>query len=199
MLTTYFTRERTRATYAAGPGRSRISMTLVIGLKQRGFTTERYDAIFLGQRSLPHRPRPLDSLYKSLDATSLEAFCGYLTQHDQLRYASGNPTPRCMGAHHFLTFLRAQGVTAAHACRGSGAAFPRLAERISALDDCASGVTEQTLRNYRPILLDLLMTCGERPERLEAKSLRLYPASCPSSWQRQSQECGHCHTCSCAF
>ena len=47
MLTTYFTRERTRATYAAGrPGR--ISMTLVIGLSSAGSRRERYGAVFWG-------------------------------------------------------------------------------------------------------------------------------------------------------
>ena len=40
--------------------------------------------------------------------------------------------------------------------------------------DVHRGVTEQTLRNYRPIILDLLTTCGERPEQLEAKSLRAF-------------------------
>jgi site-specific recombinase XerD len=36
------------------------------------------------------------------------------------------------------------------------------------------GVTEQTLRNYRPILRDLLTTLGNCPAQLEAKSLRTF-------------------------
>jgi site-specific recombinase XerD len=36
------------------------------------------------------------------------------------------------------------------------------------------GVTAQTLRNYRPIVLDLLTTLDDRPEQLEAKSLRAF-------------------------
>ena len=36
------------------------------------------------------------------------------------------------------------------------------------------GVTEQTLRNYRPILLDLLTTLADRPQQLAAKSLRAF-------------------------
>jgi len=36
------------------------------------------------------------------------------------------------------------------------------------------GVTAQTLRNYRPILLDLLATLAESPEQLEATRLRAF-------------------------
>jgi site-specific recombinase XerC len=40
--------------------------------------------------------------------------------------------------------------------------------------DVHRGVTVQTLRNYRPILLDLLTTLDERPEQLTAQSLRAF-------------------------
>src|SRR2546428_7112602 len=119
MLTTYFTRERTRATYAAGPAGPYLD-DFSHWLEQRGFTTRTIRRCLFGATQFTAWAEAAGLAVQRLDATSLEAFCGYLTQHDQLRYASGNPTPRCMGAHHFLTFLRAQGVTAAPAINKHG-------------------------------------------------------------------------------
>src|SRR3989442_13918523 len=79
-----------------------------------------------------------------------------------------------MGAHHFLTFLRAQGVTAAPAAAARSAAFPTLLNEFQHWMTVHRGVTEQTLRNYRPIILDLLTTLGDCPAQFEAKSLRAF-------------------------
>src|SRR5262249_29778584 len=73
-----------------------------------------------------------------------------------------------------LAFLSAQGVTAAPAITAPSATVPPLLNEFQRWMDVHRGVTEQTLRNYRPIILDLLTTCGERPEQLEAKSLRAF-------------------------
>jgi integrase/recombinase XerD len=173
MLTTYFTRERTRATYAAGPAGPYLD-DFSHWLEQRGFTTRTIRRCLFGATQFTAWAEAAGIAVQSLEATSLEAFCGYLTQHDQLRYASGTPTPRCMGAHHFLTFLRAQGVTAVPAAAAPSAAVPPLLNAFQHWMDVHRGVTEQTLHNYRPIILDLLTTCGERPEQLEAKSLRAF-------------------------
>ena len=75
-------------------------------LEQRGFTTRTIRRCLFGATQFTAWAEAAGIAVHSLEATSLEAFCGYLTQHDQLRYASGNPTPRCMGAHHFLGYVR---------------------------------------------------------------------------------------------
>ena len=173
MLTTYFTRERTRATYAAAPAGPYLN-DFSHWLEKRGFTTRTIRRCLFGATQFTAWAEAAGIAVESLDATSLVAFYDYLTQHNQLRYASGNPTPRCMGAHHFLAFLSAQGVTAAPAITAPSATVPPLLNEFQRWMDVHRGVTEQTLRNYRPILLDLLTTCGERPEQLEAKSLRAF-------------------------
>ena len=118
MLTTYFTRERTRATYAAGPAGPYLD-DFSHWLEQRGFTTRTIRRCLFGATQFTAWAEAAGIAVQRLEATSLEAFCGYLTQHDQLRYASGNPTPRRMGAHHFLTFLMAQGIDCGACCRAA--------------------------------------------------------------------------------
>ena len=92
MLTTYFTRERTRATYAAGPAGPYLD-DFSHWLEQRGFTTRTIRRCLFGATQFTAWAEAAGIAVQRLEATSLEAFCGYLTQHDQLRYASGNPTP----------------------------------------------------------------------------------------------------------
>jgi integrase/recombinase XerD len=79
-----------------------------------------------------------------------------------------------MGAHPFLTFLSAQGMVAASAVAAPRPALPPLLTEFQHWMGVHRGVTEPTLRNYRPILLDLLMMLGHRPEHLEAKGLRAF-------------------------
>jgi integrase/recombinase XerD len=173
MLKTYFKRERTRTMYAAAPAGPYLE-EFSQWLEKRGFTTRTIRRCLLGATQFTSWAETTGIAVPSLDATSLDAFRGYLAQHGQLRYASGNPTPRCMGAHHFLTFLSAQGIVAAPAVAAPSSAPPTLMTEFEHWMDVHRGVTEQTLRNYRPIILDLLTTLEERPEQLEAKGLRAF-------------------------
>jgi site-specific recombinase XerC len=79
-----------------------------------------------------------------------------------------------MGAHHFFAFLRAQGMVSAFAVAAPSSPPPTLLTAFEPWRDVHRGVTAQTLRNYRPIRLDVLTTFEERPEQLEAKSLRAF-------------------------
>jgi len=78
----------------------------------------------------------------SLDATRLEEFRCCLAQHGQLKYASGNPTPRCMGAHHFFAFLSAQGIVSAFAGAAPSSAPPTLLDEFEHWMDVHRGVTK---------------------------------------------------------
>ena len=171
MLTTYFTRERTRATYAAGPAGPYLD-DFSHWLEQRGFTTRTIRRCLFGQRSLPRGPRPLASRYNAWRPQALRRSAVILPSTTNCGMRQGIH-PRRMGAHHFLTFLMAQGMTAAPAARRRVPPSPLL-NAFQHWMDVHRGVTERTLRNYRPIILDLLTTCGERPEQLEAKSLRAF-------------------------
>ncbi len=173
MLKTYFKRERTRATYAAGPAGPYLD-ELSQWLEKRGFATRTIRQCLFGATQFTTWAEAAGIAVQSLDATSLHAFRGYLAQHGQLRYASGNPTPRCMGAHHFCTFLSAQGILSASALAAPRSAPPTLLTEFEHWMDVHRGVTEQTLRNYRPIILDVLTTLDGRPEQLEATSLRAF-------------------------
>src|ERR671937_506569 len=96
MLTTYFTRERTRATYAMSPTGPYLD-DFSQWLAQRGVTTRTIRRCLFGATQFAAWAEATGIPVPCLDANSLKAFRCYLAQHDQLRYTSGNPTSRCMG------------------------------------------------------------------------------------------------------
>jgi len=173
MLKTYFKRERTRTTYAAGPAGPYLD-EFSQWLEKRGFTPRTIRRCLFGATQFTAWAKAAGIAVQSLDATSLDEFRGYLAQHGQLRYASGRPTSRCMGAYHFLSFLSAQGIVSALATPAPSSTPSPLLNEFEHWMDVHRGVTEQTLRNYRPVILDLLMTLEDRPEQLEAKRLRAF-------------------------
>lgn len=173
MLTTYFKRERTRTTYTAGPAGPYLD-DFSQWLEKRGFTTRTIRRCLFGATQFTTWAEAAGIAVHRLEATSLEAFRSYLAQHGQLRYASGNPTPHFMGAHHFFTFLTAQGIVSASAGATPRCSPPTLLTEFEHWMAIHRGVTEQTLRNYRPIILDVLTTLADRPEQLEAKHLRAF-------------------------
>jgi len=199
MLTTYFTRERTRATYAAGPAGPYLD-NFSHWLEQRGVTTRTIRRCLFGATQFTAWAEAAGIAVQSLDATSLEAFCGYLPQHDQLRYASGNPTPRGMGAHHFLTFLRAQGVTAAPAAAAPSAAFPTL------LNEFQHWMAVHRVSPSRPFAITdrLSSICSRRvaSDRNSWRPRAYAPLSCsvPNAMAKAKRRMWSLpHACSCAF
>jgi len=160
MLTTYFTRERTCTTYYAGPAGPYLD-DFSHWLEARGFTTRTVRRCLFGATQFAVWAEAAGITTPRLDATILAEFRCDLAKHGQLRSASGNPTARCMGAQHFLTFLSTQGIVSASAVAVSRPTPPLLSEFWHWMQ-VHRGVTEQTLRNYRPILLDLLTTL-QRP------------------------------------
>src|SRR5712692_5749950 len=114
MLTTYYTRERTRTMYATAPAGPYLD-TFSQWLAQRGFTTRTIRRCLFGATQFTLWAAATDIAVPHLDATHLEAFHGYLAQHGQLHYASGNPTPRCMAALPFSPSPRPQAFSPASA------------------------------------------------------------------------------------
>lgn len=173
MLKTYFKRERTRTTYAAGPAGPYLN-DFSHWLEERGFKTRTIRQCLFGATQFTVWAEGTGIVVQSLDSTTLDEFRCYLAKRGQLRYASGRPTPRCMGSHHFLTFLSSQGVVSEPAVAAPNPEPPALLSEFQHWMRLHRGVTEQTLRNYRPIILDLLTSLGNRPELFEAKGLRAF-------------------------
>ncbi|MEE8304193.1 MAG: site-specific integrase [Candidatus Tectomicrobia bacterium] len=173
MLKTYFKRERTRTTHAAGPAGPYLD-DFSHWLEKSGFTTRTIRGCLFGATQFTAWAEGTGSVVQSFDSSTLDEFRCYLAKHSQLRYASGRPTPRCMGAHHFLTFLSSQGIVPESAVAAPNPAPPTLLSEFQHWMHVHRGVTEQTLRNYRPIILDLLTSLGDRPGNFEAKSLRAF-------------------------
>ena len=159
--------------YAAAPARPYLD-EFSQWLAQRGFTTRTIRRCLFGATQFTMWAAAEGIPVPHLDATRLEEFRCYLAQHGQLHYTSGNPTPRCMGAHHFLAFLSAQGIVSGSAVAAPSSPLPPFLTAFEHWMEVHRGVTAQTLRNYRPIVLDLLTTLDDRPEQLEAKSLRAF-------------------------
>ena len=114
MLKTYFTRECTQTTYSAGPAGPYLD-DLSHWLAQRGFSPRTVRDRLFGAKQFASWADTLGVAGQALHPAVLNDFRRYLAQNGQLRYASGNATVRCLGAQHFLTFLRAQGLLSASA------------------------------------------------------------------------------------
>ena len=173
MLKTYLKRERTRTMYAAAPAGPYLD-EFSQWLEKRGFAVRTIRRCLFGATEFTIWAEAAGVAVQSLDTIRLDEFRGHLAQRGQLRYPSGNPTPRSMGAHHFVTFLSAQGIVSASVVTTPSPPPPTLLTEFEHWMTIHRGVTEQTLRNYRPIILDFLTTLDDRPEQLEAKRLRAF-------------------------
>src|SRR5262249_27428713 len=145
MLKTYFTRERTCATYATGPAGPYLE-DFIHWLEERGFTTRTVRRCLFGAAQFAAWAEAAGIAVHSLDATILDAFRTSLAQHGQLRSASGNPTARYLGAQRFLTFLTTQGIVSASAAAASKPTSPALLVAFCRWMEVHRGVTAQTLR-----------------------------------------------------
>ena len=89
MLKTYFKRERTRTTYAIGPAGPYLD-AFSQWLEKHGFATRTIRRCLFGAMQFATWAEAAGIAVQALDATSLDAFHGYLAQRGQLRYTSGN-------------------------------------------------------------------------------------------------------------
>src|SRR5713226_5639182 len=169
-LKTYFKRERTQTTYSAGPAGPYLD-DFSHWLEQRGFSTRTVRDRLCGAAQFASWAETAGVAVQGLHMAVLHDFRRYLTQNGQLRYASGNSTARYLGAQHFLTFLRDQGLVSASAGAAPRPAPPILLREFWHWMHVHRGVTQQTLCNYSPIILDLLTTLGAKPAQFTAKSL----------------------------
>ena len=173
MRKTYFKRECTQTMYSAGPAGPYLD-DFSHWLAQRGFSPRTVRDRLFGAMQFASWAEATGVAVQELNPAVLNDFRHYLAQNGQLHYASGNATVRCLGAQHFLTFLRAQGLISASAGAVPSLASPILLREFWHWMHVHRGVTQQTLRNYSPIILDVLTTLGDKPAQFTATGLRAF-------------------------
>jgi integrase/recombinase XerD len=171
MLKTYFSRERTQAHYYAGTAGPYLDAFLQ-WLEQTGYCQKTIRYRIGGAAQFVAWATASGKVIGALDAATLSAFSHYLARRGQLRHPNGNRSVRFLGAQLFLTFLAAQGIVPALTKAGDDSSLPSLLVEFQHWMRTQRGVTESTLRNYQPILLDLLETLGHPAEPFTAQRLR---------------------------
>jgi integrase/recombinase XerD len=172
MLRTYFTRNCTRTMYQADPAGPYLD-DFTHWLEQQGYRHDTIRRRLRGAAQFVAWAHAAGWHVYDLNSTLLAEFHRHLARCGQRIYPSGHPTVRSLGAQHFLTFVQAEGLAAAPAITSMSALPPLLV-------DCQHwmhihrGVTAQTLRNYTPIILDLLTALGGQLEPLDVKGIRAF-------------------------
>lgn len=171
MLNSYFKSERTRARYhqsTAGP----FLDTFIQWFEKHGYTHRTIRRRIVGAVQFADWSRLAGWSISELDTTALGAFAQALGRQGLLRTSCGDYHVRFLGARHFLRFLQAHGITAARVTTPKEPVQSVLFEDFRHWMLSQRGVAESTLNGYRAIVLDLLTTLGEEPERFTAKGLR---------------------------
>jgi integrase/recombinase XerD len=171
MLKTYFSGQRTQAYYYTGAAGPYLD-AFVQWLEQSGYCHKTIRRRIGGAAQFAAWAGAAGKAIVELDGAILSAFGRYLAQHGQLRHPSGNCTARFLGAQLFLAFLATQGIVSMPVKAWTCSSLPDPLADFQHWMRTQRGVTESTLRNYQPILLDLLETLGERAEQFTAKRLR---------------------------
>lgn len=104
----------------------------------------------------------------ALDARALARFGRRLDAQGRLRCRRGQYGNSFVGARHLVDWLQARGVVPTPAA----AVEPELLTEFCHWMRAQRGVTETTLKSYRPTLRRLLVVLGDRPEHYTAKQLR---------------------------
>lgn len=173
MLKTYFKRPPTLAKYYAGPAGPYFD-DFIQWLEKQGYQFPTIRRRLHGAARIASWATTAGFALQDLDSTALKAFGRYLARRGQLRYPGGNRTHCYLGAQLFLSFLKARGIVSAPANAAPSAAPFSLLSEFQQWMRTQRGVTESTLSNYHPILLDLLESLSDQADRFTAKNLRQF-------------------------
>jgi len=167
MLTTYFKHPFTLRKLRSGPAGPYLD-DFASDLAQAGYSREKIRAYLCGARRFSAWAAQAGLTIDALDLPALAQFGLRLDSKGRLRFRRGEYSTTFLGARHFVRFLQAKGVVPTP----EPAAEPQLLTAFCHWMQTQRGVTETTLKGYRPALRDLLDTLGDHPEHYTAKQLR---------------------------
>lgn len=171
MLTTYFKRQITCATYYAGPAGPYLD-EFTDWLAQRGYRQETIRNRLQGASQLCTWVRTNRIRLQSLSPRTLDDFRHYLSDRNRLYLSGGQLSIAWLGAQIFFEFLQAKRLVASEIQPTDA-----LPELLGAFEDWMlvhRGIQPSTLTNYRHHLIDLLTHLGEVPEQFNADQLRTF-------------------------
>ena len=172
MLTTYFKRQTTQATYYAGLTGPYLDI-FTQWLEQHGYQPETirdylHAASYLGQWIQQKGYSVL-----SLSPKTLNQFRDHLVKRGQLRCPSGPFSARWRGAQLFFKFLQVQQLVEP-VTSSPDVVQPVLVNAFEHWMQSHRGIKPSTLRSYRHHLIALLENLGNIPERFDAVQLRRF-------------------------
>ncbi|MDH3602063.1 MAG: tyrosine-type recombinase/integrase [Candidatus Tectomicrobia bacterium] len=170
MLTTYFKRQTTQATYYSGPAGPYLD-EFTHWLEQRGYLHETIRRRLQGAAQFIIWAQVTGCNPPSLSPATLDHFRDHLSKHNQLSRPGGQLSVRWLGAQLFFEFLQDQQIVAS-ADTSPEATPPELLSAFEQWMQAHRGVRLSTLLKYRPHITHLLIELGENPEQFDVAQLR---------------------------
>lgn len=167
MLTTYFKHPFTLRKLRSGPGGPYLD-DFAAQLAQSGYSRYKIRAHLRGAGRFSGWAAQAGVAIDALDAPALARFGRCLDAQGRLRCRRGQYSNTFVGARHLVDWLQAQGVVRTP----SAAVEPQLLTEFCHWMHTQRGVTETTLKSYRPALRRLLVDLGDQPEHYTPKQLR---------------------------
>jgi len=170
MLTTYFKHPFTLNKLRSGPAGSHLD-EFICQLSRDGYSYPTIRYHIRGAGRLSTWAQAIGLPITQLNVAALERFRDHLASRGKLYTKAGLYEHSFVGARLFVTFLQASEIVAVPPV-SSAQPEPALLTEFCHWMRTQRGVTEATLRAYRPVLCGFLHALGERPEQYVAKALR---------------------------
>lgn len=167
MLTIYFEHPFTLRKLRSGPAGPYLD-DFAAQLAQAGYSRDKIRAHLRGAGRFSGWAAQAGLAIEGLDARALAQFGRRLDAQGRLRCRRGQYSNTFVGARHLVDWLQARGVVPTPAVAGE----PELLTEFCHWMHTQRGVTETTLKSYRPALRRLLVVLGDQPEQYTAKQLR---------------------------
>lgn len=169
MLTNYFVRPSTYATYAASTDPHLDPFT--VWLEERGYGRDAVRCLIRGAADFATWIRHRGDSLTPLPCDACTRYCDYLREHGRLFNSRGGHSVCWRGAQHFEAFLRTrQGVSAVDTSKEKEQ--PEIVDAFEHWMHVHHGVRLSTLSTYRRHVIDLLSSLGEQIDQFSAAKLR---------------------------
>jgi integrase/recombinase XerD len=185
MLTTYFSRQSTRATYYAGPAGPYLDR-FTHWLAQRGYRHESIRRRLAGAAQFATWVQRTGCPLQAVSPATLGHFRRHLVQQHQLLRSRGQHSVRWLGAQCFVEFLQAQHIIAP-SLTPHDIAHPALLDAFEQWMQVHRGVQASTLHIYRPHVLAVLTALGVCPAQWDVAQIRVGAREHPAPYLRMGQ------------